>query len=230
MAKRGKRIKDLVQEIDRTYDYPLTEAVDLAKKTATASFDESVDVAINLGIDPRKADQMVRGTVSLPHGTGKEVRVAVFTEGEAAETAKEAGADFVGLEDLAEQVENGWTDFDRAVATPDAMRVVGRLGQILGPRGLMPNPKVGTVTDDVATAVAEIKKGQVEYRADRGGVVHMPMGRANFSTEALAENIQAAVDALLRAKPAAAKGKYISRINLSTTMGPGIRVDTAFAR
>ena len=230
MAKRGKRIKDLNQEIDRTYDYPLSEAVEVTKKTARAKFDESVDMAINLGIDPRKADQMVRGTVSLPHGTGKDVRVAVFTEGEAAEAAKAAGADYVGLDDLAEQVEGGWTDFDRAVATPYAMRVVGRLGQILGPRGLMPNPKVGTVTADVATAVAEIKKGQVEYRADKGGVVHMPMGRASFTTEALVENVEAAVDALLRAKPAAAKGKYVARINLSTTMGPGIRVDTGFAR
>ena len=230
MGKRGKRITDLNSGVDRTQNYDLEEAVKLAKSTSKARFDESIDAAFNLGIDPRKADQMVRGTVTLPNGTGKSVRVAVFAEGAKADEAREAGADYVGFEDLAEQIKGGWTDFDRAVATPDAMKVVGQLGQILGPRGLMPNPKVGTVTQDIAEVVKQIKAGQVEYRADKGGIVHMPIGRASFDEQALAENLRAAADALVRAKPAAAKGKYLRRVSLSTTMGPGIRVDTSFAR
>lgn len=230
MAKRGKRITDLNKQIDKSHTYDIEEAVGLVKSTATASFDESVDAAFNLGIDPRKADQMVRGTVSLPNGTGKTVRVVVFAEGEKAEEARQAGADYVGLDDLAEQIKNGWTDFDRAVAVPGAMRVVGQLGQVLGPRGLMPNPKVGTVTDDIANVVGQIKAGQVEYRADKGGVVHMPVGRSSFGEQALAENIRAAADALVRAKPASSKGRYLKKIAVSTTMGPGIPVDTAFAR
>ncbi|MEF8794523.1 50S ribosomal protein L1 [Thiohalorhabdus sp.] len=230
MAKRGKRITDLNKQVDKGRSYGLEDVVDLVKSTATADFDESVDAAFNLGIDPRKADQMVRGTVSLPHGTGKTVRVVVFAEGDKAEEARQAGADYVGLDDLAEQIKNGWTDFDRAVAVPDAMRVVGQLGQVLGPRGLMPNPKVGTVTDDIANVVAQIKAGQVEYRADKGGVVHMPVGRSSFGEQALAENLRAAADALVRAKPASSKGRYLKKVAVSTTMGPGIPVDTSFAR
>lgn len=230
MAKRGKRITDLRQQVDKDRRYDLGEAVGLVRETGKAGFDESVDAAFNLGIDPRKADQMVRGTVTLPHGTGKSVRVVVFAEGDKAEEARQAGADYVGLEDLAEQIKGGWTDFDRAVAVPDAMRVVGQLGQILGPRGLMPNPKVGTVTENIADVVAQIKAGQVEYRADKGGVVHMPVGRVHFGEEALADNLEAAADALVRAKPAAAKGRYLQKISLSTTMGPGIPVDTSFVR
>jgi large subunit ribosomal protein L1 len=230
MGNRGKRITDLNTEVERTRDYDIEDAVKLAKSTSKANFDESVDASFNLGIDPRKADQMVRGTVTLPHGTGKTVRVAVFAEGAKADEAREAGADVVGFEDLAEQIKGGWTEFDRAVATPDAMKVVGQLGQILGPRGLMPNPKVGTVTQDIAEVVKQIKAGQVDYRADKGGIVHMPIGRASFGEEALVENLRAAADALVRAKPAAAKGKYLRKVSVSTTMGPGIRVDTGFAR
>ncbi len=230
MAKRGKRITDLRRWVKRDEDYELQEAVHLIKETGKAHFDESVDVAFNLGIDPRKADQMVRGSVTLPNGTGKSVRVLVFAEGDKAEEAREAGADYVGLEDLAEWIKGGWTEFDRAVAVPDAMRVVGQLGQILGPRGLMPNPKVGTVTEEIAEVVRQIKAGQVEYRADRGGVVHMPVGRISFKESALIENLEAATEALVRAKPATAKGRYLKKISLSTTMGPGIPVETSFAR
>lgn len=230
MPKHGKRLTDQYKQIDRSSAYPLEEAVGLIKQKGRARFDESVDVSFNLGIDPRKADQMVRGTVSLPYGTGKTMRVAAFAEGTKAEEAREAGADFVGMEDLADQVKGGWTDFDRAVASPDAMRVVGQLGQVLGPRGLMPNPKVGTVTDDLGEVIRQIKAGQVEYRADKGGVVHMPVGRVSFNEDHLAENLRAAADALLRAKPSAAKGKYLRKISVSTTMGPGIRVDESFTR
>ncbi len=224
MPKHGKRLEELYKQVDRDRVYPLEEGVELAKKTGSARFDESIDAAINLGIDPRKANQMVRGTVGLPYGTGKAVRVVVFAEGEKADEAREAGADYVGLEDLASEVESGWTEFDRAVATPSAMRVVSRLGKILGPRGLMPNPKVGTVTEEIRDKVAEIKTGQVEFRADRGGVVHLPIGRRSFETEALMENFRMVVDALTKAKPAAAKGRYLERASLATTMGPGIKV------
>ncbi len=221
----GKKIIDAKKKVERTREYSLEEAVDLVKELAYAKFDESVDLAINLGVDPKKSDQMVRGTVVLPHGTGKEVKVLVFAKGEKEKEALEAGADYVGAEDLVEKIQKGWLDFDKAVATPDVMSLVGRLGRILGPRGLMPNPKLGTVTFDVAKAVKEIKAGKVEFKVDKGGIVHMPVGKVSFDRDKLIENIQVAIDAILKAKPAAAKGKYIKRITLSSTMGPGIRID-----
>lgn len=225
MAKLSKRAKTLREKVDALKPYPLAEALALVKETATAKFDESIDVAVNLGVDPRKSDQMVRGSVVLPQGTGKKVRVAVFAQGDAAQAAQEAGADIVGFEDLAQQVKGGQIDFDVAIASPDAMRVVGQLGQILGPRGLMPNPKVGTVTPDVASAVKNAKAGQVQYRADKGGIVQCTIGRASFGVDALRENLLALVDALNKAKPAAAKGVYMKKIAVSSTMGTGIRVD-----
>ncbi len=225
MAKLSKRVKALRAKVDSLKVYPLADALALVKETATAKFDESIDVAFNLGVDPRKSDQMVRGSVVLPQGTGKKVRVAVFAQGDAARAAQEAGADIVGFEDLAAQVKGGQIDFDVAIASPDAMRVVGQLGQILGPRGLMPNPKVGTVTPDVATAVKNAKAGQVQYRTDKGGIVQCTIGRASFGVEALRENLLALVDALNRAKPAAAKGIYLKKISVSSTMGAGVRVD-----
>jgi large subunit ribosomal protein L1 len=227
MARVSKRTQAVVAQVDRARNYPVMEALRLAKSTATAKFDESIDVAINLGVDVRKSDQVVRGAVVLPAGTGKKVRVAVFTQGEKAKDAQAAGADIVGMDDLAEKVKAGNIDFDVAIATPDAMRVVGQLGQILGPRGLMPNPKVGTVTQDVATAVKNAKAGQVQYRADKGGVVHCTIGRASFAPEALKENLVALVDALQKAKPAGAKGIYLKKISVSSTMGAGVRVDNA---
>ena len=225
MAKVSKRLKAIRSKIDTNKGYALPEALALVKDTATAKFDESVDVAINLGIDARKSDQAVRGSVVLPQGTGKSVRVAVFAQGAAAEAAKAAGADIVGFEDLAEQVKAGNMDFDVVIASPDAMRVVGQLGQILGPRGLMPNPKVGTVTPDVATAVKNAKAGQVQYRTDKGGIIQCTIGRASFSVDALKENLIALVDALNKAKPAAAKGVFMKKISVSSTMGVGVRVD-----
>ncbi|TXF13121.1 50S ribosomal protein L1 [Pelomicrobium methylotrophicum] len=225
MARLGKRLKNIYAKVDRTRAYPVLEALQLAKETATAKFDESIDVAINLGVDVRKSDQVVRGSVVLPAGTGKTVRVAVFTQGEKAKEAKAAGADLVGLEDLAEQVKAGNIDFDVAIATPDAMRVVGQLGQILGPRGLMPNPKVGTVTQDVVSAVKNAKAGQVQYRTDKGGIVHCSIGRASFPVDALKQNLVALVDALQKARPSGAKGVYLKRISVSSTMGVGVRVD-----
>lgn len=225
MAKLTKRMQALCAKVDRDKAYALEDALALIKETAVAKFDESVDAAINLGIDPRKSDQMVRGAVVLPRGTGKTVRVAVFAQGDAAQAAQQAGADVVGFEDLAAQVKGGQIDFDICIASPDAMRVVGKLGQILGPRGLMPNPKVGTVTPDVATAVKNAKAGQVQYRADKGGIVQCTIGRASFGAEALRENLAALVDALNKAKPAAAKGVYMRKITLSSTMGAGVRVD-----
>lgn len=225
MAKVSKRLKAIRSKIDSNKGYALPEALALIKDTATAKFDESVDVAINLGIDARKSDQAVRGSVVLPQGTGKSVRVAVFAQGAAAEAAKAAGADIVGFDDLAEQVKAGKMDFDVVIASPDAMRVVGQLGQILGPRGLMPNPKVGTVTPDVATAVKNAKAGQVQYRTDKGGIIQCTIGRASFSVDALKENLIALVDALNKAKPAAAKGVYMKKIAVSSTMGVGVRVD-----
>ena len=223
----SKRVKTLQAKVDRTKLYPVEEALNLVKETATAKFDESVDAVINLGIDARKSDQLVRGALVLPHGTGKSKRVAVFAQGAAAEAAKAAGADIVGFDDLAEQVKGGMLDFDVAIATPDAMRVVGTLGQVLGPRGLMPNPKVGTVTPDVATAVKNAKAGQVQYRTDKGGIVHCTIGRASFSVDALKENLAALVDALNKAKPASSKGVYLKKVSVSSTMGAGIRVDQA---
>lgn len=227
MAKISKRAAALAAKVDRNKVYPVTDALALVKETATAKFDESVDAVVNLGIDARKSDQLVRGALVLPNGTGKTKRVAVFAQGAQAEAAKAAGADLVGFEDLAEQVKGGMLDFDIAIATPDAMRIVGALGQVLGPRGLMPNPKVGTVTPDVATAVKNAKAGQVQYRTDKAGIVHCTIGRASFSVEALQGNLAALVDALNKAKPASSKGVYLKKLSVSSTMGVGIRVDQA---
>ena len=222
---QGKRIRSLNEKIDREKMYPLGEALGLVKELSNAKFDETVDAAVNLGINARKSDQNVRGATVLPRGTGKTVRVAVFAEGENADAAREAGADIVGLEDLAEQVKKGEIDFDLCIATPDTMRIVGQLGQILGPRGIMPNPKVGTVTTDVTTAVKDAKGGQVQFRIDKAGVIHCPIGKVSFSPEDLEENLNALVSALIKAKPASAKGQYIRRVSLSSTMGPGVKVD-----
>jgi len=225
MAKLTKRQQAYADAVERNKPYSVMEALELAKKTATAKFDESIDVSVNLGIDAKKSDQLVRGSVVLPAGTGKTVRVAVFAQGDKAEAAKAAGADIVGLEDLAEQIKAGKLDFDVAIASPDTMRVVGTLGQILGPRGLMPNPKVGTVTPDVATAVKNAKAGQVQYRTDKGGIIHCSIGRASFAPEALKQNLDALVEALNKAKPASSKGVYLRKLSVSSTMGPGVRVD-----
>lgn len=221
----GKRFQAVVEKVDAEKFYTVEEAIALAKETASAKFDEGVDVAINLGVDAKKSDQAVRGATVLPKGTGKTVRVAVFAEGEKAEAAKAAGADVVGLDDLAEEVKKGNMDFDVVVASPDTMRVVGQLGQILGPKGLMPNPKTGTVAADVAKAVTDAKAGQVQFRLDKAGIVHCSIGKASFSAEDLQENFTALLTALHKAKPAAAKGQYFKRVSVSTTMGPGIRVD-----
>jgi large subunit ribosomal protein L1 len=226
----GKKYAELAKKVDRSRLYPPYEALDLAKATNPARFDATVEVAFKLGVDPRRADQIVRGTVSLPHGTGKTVRVAVFAEGEAARQAEEAGADEVGGRDLVERVQNGFLDFDAAVAVPEMMGQVGRLGRILGPRGLMPNPRAGTVTPDVGKAVADIKAGKLEYRTDRWGNVHLVLGKASFPTQALAENYQVVLDEVVRAKPAAAKGRYIKGITVSTSMGPGIKIDPSQTR
>jgi large subunit ribosomal protein L1 len=227
MAKLSKRQKALQGKIDSNKLYAVAEALTLAKSAATAKFDESIDVAVNLGIDARKSDQLVRGSVVLPAGTGKTVRVAVFAQGEKAEAAKAAGADVVGFDDLAAEVKAGNLNFDVVVATPDAMKIVGQLGQILGPRGLMPNPKVGTVTMDVTTAVKNAKAGQVQYRTDKAGIIHSTLGRASFPVEKLEQNLKALIEALQKAKPAAAKGQYLKKIAVSSTMGPGVRVDQA---
>lgn len=221
----SKRITALRAKIDRNKMYPVAEGLTLVKENATAKFNESVDVVINLGIDARKSDQLVRGALVLPNGTGKTTRVAVFAQGAQAEAAKAAGADIVGFEDLAEQVKAGVMDFDIVIATPDAMRIVGALGQILGPRGLMPNPKVGTVTPDAATAVKNAKAGQVQYRTDKGGIVHCTIGRASFTIEQLQGNLVALVDALNKAKPTSTKGVYLKKLAISSTMGAGVRVD-----
>ena len=227
MATLNKRQKAVLGKVDRARNYPVSEALVLAKELATAKFDESIDVAVSLGIDARKSDQLVRGSVVLPAGTGKTVRVAVFAQGEKAEAAKAAGADIVGFEDLAADIKAGNMNFDVVIATPDAMRVVGQLGQILGPRGLMPNPKVGTVTMDVATGVKNAKAGQVQYRTDKGGIVHSTIGRASFDVEKLEQNLKALVEALVKAKPATSKGQYLKKVAVSSTMGPGVRVDSA---
>ena len=227
MVAVAKRMKPWSEKIDSARLYPIDEALALVKQFANAKFDESVDVAVNLGIDASKSDQQVRGSTVLPHGTGKIVRVAVFTSGKNADAAREAGADVVGLEDLAEKVKAGELNFDVVVASPDAMRVVGQLGQILGPRGLMPNPKVGTVTPDVATAVRNAKAGQVRFRADKAGVLHCSLGKASFTPEALKDNLRALLADLQKAKPASSKGVYLRRISVSSTMGPGIGVDQA---
>ena len=223
----GKRMKAQLAKVDRMKNYPLDEALKILKGTASAKFDESVDVAINLGIDAKKSDQNVRGTAVMPRGTGKKVRVAVFAEGNAAEAAKKAGADIVGFQDLADQIKAGKIDFDLAIATPEAMKIVGGLGQILGPRGLMPNPKVGTVTPNVAKAVENAKAGQAQFRTDKAGIVHCAIGKASFETDALKENFMSLVAALNKSKPASAKGAFLKKVTISTTMGPGIRLDTA---
>jgi large subunit ribosomal protein L1 len=227
MAKLSKRIRAIRERIEPGKLYPLTEALGLIKDGAGAKFVESVDVAVNLGVDPRKSDQVVRGSTVLPNGTGKTVRVAVFTQGANAEAALEAGADKVGMDDLAEEVKAGNLDFDVVVASPDAMRVVGQLGQILGPRGLMPNPKVGTVTPDVATAVKNAKGGQVRYRTDKAGIIHCSIGKADFEIDALVGNLNALLADLVKAKPSSAKGVYVKAVTVSSTMGAGVRVDQA---
>ncbi len=227
MAKVSKRVKAISSKVDRTKPLPLQQALALVKECATAKFDESIDVAVQLGVDAKKSDQVVRGSVVMPAGTGKTVRVAVFTQGAKAEEARAAGADIVGMEDLAEQVKAGNLNFDIVIATPDAMRVVGTLGQILGPRGLMPNPKVGTVTPDVTTAVKNAKAGQVQYRTDKAGIIHAGIGRASFEIDKLETNLRALVEALNRAKPASSKGIYLRKVAVSSTMGVGVRVDTA---
>ena len=221
----SKRVKNITALVDRSKAYAISEALDLAKKTATAKFDESIDVAVNLGIDAKKSDQVVRGSVVLPRGTGKKVRVAVFAQGANAEAAKAAGADVVGFDDLAEKIKGGFMEFDVVIASPDAMKVVGPLGQVLGPRGLMPNPKVGTVTPNVAEAVKNAKAGQVQYRADKAGIVQCTIGRASFPLEALAENFEALLGAINKSKPSSSKGVYLKKVSVSSTMGVGIRVD-----
>lgn len=225
MAKHGKKYQEAAKLVDRQKAYDPQEAVELVKKTATARFDETVEVAVKLGVDPRHADQQVRGAVVLPHGTGKERKVLVFAKGDAAREAQEAGADYVGAEDLVEKIQGGWLDFDVAIASPEVMGMVGRLGRILGPRGLMPNPKSGTVTPEVGKAVREAKAGKIEYRVDRAGIVHCPIGKASFEPAKLLENLHVLIEALLRAKPAAAKGQYMRGVTLATTMGPGIKVN-----
>ena len=227
MAKNSKRVEAVLAKVDRNKAYPVTDALSLVKECATAKFDESIDVAVNLGVDAKKSDQLVRGSVVLPAGTGKTVRVAVFAQGEKAEAARAAGADIVGFDDLAADVKAGNMNFDIVIATPDAMKVVGALGQILGPRGLMPNPKVGTVTMDVTTAVKNAKAGQVQYRTDKAGIIHCTIGRASFSVDSLKTNLTALIEALQKAKPAASKGVYLRKVSLSSTMGAGVRVDQA---
>ena len=227
MARLSKRMKEVRAGLESGKHYPLNEALSLLKKSASVKFSESVDVSVNLGVDPRKSDQMVRGSTVLPNGTGKAVRVAVFAQGENAEAAAQAGADVVGFEDLAEQIKKGDLNFDVVIATPDAMRIVGQLGRILGPRGLMPNPKVGTVTPDVAGAVRNAKAGQVRYRTDKAGIIHAPIGKIDFEITALAENLNALLADLVKMKPAAAKGIYVRKVTVSSTMGPGVAVDKA---
>src|SRR5210317_2058881 len=225
MAKLSKRVKAFKEKVDPAKAYPLDEAVNMLKEFSTVKFNETVEIAINLGIDARKSDQAVRGATTLPHGTGTDVRVAVFTQGEAAEKAKAAGADLVGMEDLAEQVKGGMMDFDVVIASPDAMRVVGQLGQILGPRGLMPNPKTGTVNPDVSSAVKNAKAGQVRYRTDKNGIVHGGIGKISFELDAIRGNLEAVLADLKKAKPASSKGIYLKKVTLSTTMGPGVTID-----
>ena len=227
MAHIGKKFKKVAAEVDRNRRYRLDDALSLVKKTAVRKFDESVDAAINLGVDPKHADQVVRGAVVLPHGMGKSIRLAVFAKGDKAREATEAGADIVGAEDLAERIQGGFMDFDKVIATPDMMGVVGRLGKVLGPRGLMPNPKSGTVTFDVAKAVREAKAGKIEYRVDKGANIHVPVGKMSFEKQKLVDNIKALAQELVRAKPASAKGKYIKSMYISSTMGPSLAIDQA---
>ncbi|MFP4475881.1 MAG: 50S ribosomal protein L1 [Desulfatibacillaceae bacterium] len=230
MAKSGKLHRDAKAKVDREKRYSLPEAIDLTLETAHARFDETVDLAVRLGVDPRHADQMVRGTCVLPHGIGKTVRVLVFAKGEKEKEALDAGADFVGADDLVEKIQGGWLDFDKAVATPDMMGTVGKMGKILGPRGLMPNAKTGTVTFDVARAVEELKAGKIDFRVERAGIVHAPMGKVSFGAEKLLDNLGAFFDAILRLKPPAAKGTYLKAAALSSTMGPGIKIDPTLVK
>ncbi len=223
----GKKMNAAVEKVEAGKEYSLEDAIGKVKELAYAKFDETVDIAFNLGVDPRKSDQMVRGTVVLPHGTGKTLRVLVFAKGEKELEAKQAGADFVGADDLVEKITKGWLDFDKVVATPDIMGVVGKLGKVLGPRGLMPNPKLGTVTFDVAKAVKEIKAGKVEYKTEKAGVVHVPIGKVSFDAQKLLENARAIIDSVTKAKPSTSKGKYLKAISVSSTMGPGLRVEVA---
>lgn len=229
MSKTGKRLRSAREELDRDAQYPLTDAVKMVKGNATAKFDETIELAMNLGVDPRHADQMVRGTVQLPNGTGKSLRIAVFARDAKAEEAKAAGADLVGAEDLAETIQKGEIAFDRCIATPDMMAVVGRLGKILGPRGMMPNPKLGTVTPDVTAAVQAAKAGQVEFRVEKAGIIHAGIGKASFSEQQIEENVRAVIDAVARAKPSGAKGTFIKRVALSSTMGAGVKIDVTTA-
>ena len=222
-----KKLKEALAKVDRTKSYPLTESLELVKSAAFAKFDETVDLVVKLGVDPRHADQMVRGAVVLPNGLGKDVRVLVFAKGEKEREAREAGADYVGADDLVAKIQGGWFDFDTAIATPDMMGVVGKIGKLLGPRGLMPNPKVGTVTFDLARAVKESKSGKVEFRVEKAGIVHAPVGKVSFTAETLRQNIVALVEALQKAKPSAAKGTYMKKISVSSTMGPGVSIDLA---
>lgn len=221
----GKKLDEVKQKLDLIKVYPMEEAISLIKDNSFAKFDETVDMAVNLGVNPKKSDQMVRGTVVLPNGTGKTVRVLVFAKGEKEKEARDAGADFVGAEDLVEKIQQGWLDFDKAVATPDMMGLVGKLGKILGPRGLMPNPKLGTVTFDIARSVKEIKAGKVEYKVEKGGIVHVPIGKVSFDREKLLENAMAVIKSIIKAKPPTAKGRYIRRVTMASTMGIGVKVD-----
>ena len=230
MGKKGKKYLEVLKSVDTTKKYELEEGVKLMQDNAFFKFDESFDISIRLGIDPRKADQMVRGTVILPHGIGKEVKVLAFAKGEKEKEAREAGADFVGAEDLIDKIKGGWLEFDKAVATPDMMSLVGRIGKILGPRGLMPNPKVGTVTVDVSRVVQELKAGKVEFRADKTGIVHVTVGRISFSLERLVENITSLLEVIIKSKPPSSKGVYMRGIALASTMGPGIKIDPLYAR
>ncbi|PCJ59912.1 MAG: 50S ribosomal protein L1 [Rhodospirillaceae bacterium] len=229
-GKNGKRMRQALEGVNRDESYPILEAVRLIRKGATAKFDETIEIALNLGVDPRHSDQMVRGVVDLPNGTGRTIRVAVFAKGEQAEEAEAAGADLVGAEELAKKVQGGEINFDRCIATPQMMSIVGKLGKVLGPRGLMPNPKVGTVTDEIAKAVKAVKAGQVEFRTEKNGIIHAGVGKASFSEDALVQNVQAFFDAILRAKPSGAKGSYIKKVTLTSTMGPGIRLDVLSLR
>lgn len=225
MAKKGKKYLEALQKVDRDRKYALEEGVSLVKDISYANFDETIDIAVRLGVDPRKADQMVRGSVTLPHGTGKSVTVLVFAKGDKEKEARDAGADYVGAEEYAEKIQNGWLDFDRVIATPDMMGIVGKLGRILGPRGLMPNPKSGTVTFDIAQTVSDVKAGQVEFRVEKAGIIHCPIGKRSFPNEKLQENARALLETLIRMKPAVSKGQYVRSAAISSTMGVGIKLD-----
>lgn len=229
-SRNGKKYKDAREKVDRDKFYPLDEALTMLKELSFTAFDESVDVAVRLGVNPRHADQMVRGSVLLPHGTGKETRVLVFAKGEKEKEATDAGADFVGSEELVDKISKGWLEFDKAIATPDMMGMVGKIGKILGPRGMMPNPKVGTVTFNISDAVSDLKKGKIEFKVDKAGIIHATTGKKSFTEEKLKENVTALIDALVKLKPSTSKGIYLRGIVLSTTMGPGIKVDPAFTR